>query len=68
MTRFLLLGALLLPTWLMGAIEGYEYTLEWLAPHTKTYKVTIKLTPEKEAVQTTFHLPAWRPGRYYRQD
>ncbi|MEL6695854.1 MAG: PDZ domain-containing protein [Bacteroidota bacterium] len=68
MTRFLLLGALLLPSWLMGAIEGYEYTLEWLAPHTKTYKVTIKLTPEKEAVQTTFHLPAWRPGRYYLQN
>ncbi|MEL6134410.1 MAG: hypothetical protein AAFR59_13695, partial [Bacteroidota bacterium] len=68
MTRLLLLTALLIPTWLMGAIEGYEYTLEWLAPHTRTYKVTVKITPAEEATQTTFHLPAWRPGRYYLQD
>ncbi|MCI4670888.1 MAG: PDZ domain-containing protein [Bacteroidia bacterium] len=45
----------------------YNYTLNWLEPHTRTYVIELE-TMAEEGEYTDFAIPAWRPGRYYLQD
>lgn len=47
--------------------QQVDYSLEWLAPNTHTYVVSI-LTTSEDGAYTDFRLPAWRPGRYYLQN
>ena len=44
----------------------YTYTLDWLAPNTHTYIISLEVAADEDG-QTEFCLPAWRPGRYFMQ-
>lgn len=52
---------------LPAAEIAYRYILSWEAPQTHEYHISLTTDPQ-EGAHTLFHLPAWRPGRYYIQD
>lgn len=58
-----------LSIFLIGSLlaQDYHYTLNWLAPHTHTYRITAEVFPQTKGY-TDFRIPSWRPGRYRLQD
>lgn len=61
----LLIGFFLFTPFANG--QGYEYVLDWEAPQTHTYHISLT-APASEGEVTEFQIPSWRPGRYILQN